>query len=260
MPSRRKDLDAAVCKEKSCVAIDVKIVALSFETVMKSVGDGHADVAISSITYIPDREPKYNLLFGGQSYETTGFGLVSRSPDPTHPAVAAQALPFLGGKVAVQDETTSYYCMKWLQDKLQGSGGPAPFDIVKLDRNVFALNELAHGTAGFGFVVVDQPFAEGWQKREGQGRVQVDPLVPVFAAQKDERTPQFCLGQQYRLAVRAGEYNLQRVADKVVEHLIATGDLERLKVEAKKRLDDQLLDASKDAGTAPAAANGQFVR
>ncbi len=241
------------CQQKSCVAIDVRIAALSFENVMNFVGQGKADIAISSITYKPDRERKYNILFGNQSYESTGFGLVSRAPDAGTAAAAGKVLPFLGDRVAVQAETTASACMEWLQKKLKTPSGPEPFGIVEHSRNVVALNALAHGRAGFAFVLIDQPFAEGWKKFQGDRRVQVEPLVPVFEAYKDVTTPPFCLEQQYRFAVRAGEYGLQQLADRVIGQLQASGQLANMKAKAGERFNANVQSARNGAEVPPAA-------
>ena len=248
IPSRaekRPPAGSALCKEMECVAVEVRITALGFEKVMQAVGHGQADMAISSITYKPEREKDYNILFGNQSYEVTGFGLVSRSSDDerfSRRGRAPDPAAILGRKVAVQAKTTSFYCMEWLQKRLAGAGEGRSFDITEVSRNVVALNMLMHNTAQFSFVVTDQPFAEGWMELEGGGRIQVEPLVPFFQANTDSnsKTPPFCLGQQYRIAVRAGEAELQELADRVVSRLEASGDLARFKTAARTRFAEHI--------------------
>ena len=249
-PDQRTKARADVCKKKNCVEIEMRIAALSFDSVMRSVGQGQADMAISSITFKPERERIYNILFGKASYEITGFGLVSRAPDAGQARSGGASLPFLGGKVAVQDGTTSYDCMKWLQATLGEASNDLPFELVPYNRNVVALNSLAHGTSGFGFVVTDEAFAVGWQKLEVEGHVVVDPLLPMFAPHKNARMPEYCAGQHYRIAVRAGEDGLQQLADRVVRNMQESGQLEKLKISARERFNQHAAAAQKK-GTPP---------
>ena len=62
----------------------------------------------------------------------------------------------------------------------------------------------------------------------------VEPLVSYFQANADSKTPPFCLGQQYRIAL-SGEAELQELAEPVVSRLEASGDLDRFKNAARTR-------------------------
>src|SRR5262245_48643659 len=79
MPSRaRHTAGRARCQDKRCVSIEVRVAALPWTDVMRSVGEGRFDMAISSITYVPEREDRYNILFSTRSYEQTSYGIVSK--------------------------------------------------------------------------------------------------------------------------------------------------------------------------------------
>src|SRR5262249_4496957 len=53
--------DPNLCAQKECMTVDVRFVGLKWNEVMKAIGDGVYDMAISTITYKPERESRYGI-------------------------------------------------------------------------------------------------------------------------------------------------------------------------------------------------------
>ena len=140
-------------------------------------------------------------------------------------------MALLAGKaVGVQSGTTSHDCMKWLEAKM-AAGGRAPFTIVEQSQSTLAVNMLLRGKGNFDMVLTDGTFADGWRDLRGDSVV-VKHALPAFFG---EGAPDFCLTQEYRIAVKAGEYDLQELTDRVIHRMAQAGDLERIKQEAAER-------------------------
>jgi ABC-type amino acid transport substrate-binding protein len=214
-----------------CIKIDVHFASVPWSEVMTSVGQGKYDMAISNITYKPGREDEFGILFGTESYESTGHAFVSRpvSGKPDIGPVARDPEALLRGKVvAVQDKTTSADCLHSLQDTLAAAAGDGKtwsFKVVKRTRSVLAVTMLLRNKANFDFVVTDASIAEGWKDLRGSNLTLIHAAPDFFG--KD--APQFCRNQDYRIAVKAAEYDLQQLSDTVLAKLKVSGELKRIK-------------------------------
>jgi ABC-type amino acid transport substrate-binding protein len=241
VPSRAGDeQDAAFerCAKQPdthCIKIDVHFASIPWSEVMKSVGQGKFDMAISNITYKPEREDEFGILFGTESYESTGHAFVSRpakSGTPEIGPVVRDPETMLKGKaVAVQDKTTSADCLHSLQESLAAAAGDGKtwsFKVVRRTRSVLAVTMLLRNKANFDFVVTDASIAEGWKYLRGSKLTLIHAAPDFFG--KD--APQFCRNQDYRIALKAAEYDLQQLTDTVLRKLKASGDLQRIKDDA----------------------------
>ncbi len=224
----RHAADRALCREKACVDIEVRVAPVPWSEIMKSVGEGRFDMAISSITYVPEREDRYNILFSTASYERTRYGIVSKNDGNRLPGMrrfteAAAALK--GKRVGAQPETTGYRCVRHLLETFEKAGEKDSFRVVDQSRDLMALAQLVGGKAGFDLLVKDGTTAEGWEALHGDG-ILVEYTPEDFFGPD---APAFCRGQEYRVAVRAGETRFQALIDRV---LARTDWLVRVKEEA----------------------------
>jgi len=223
--------DKSYCSENRCVSIEVQFAPVGWPDVMVETGKGNYDIAISTITYDPDRESDYRILFGAVSYEVTDHALVSKGAGGGDRAsggarVLTHDQAILSKTVAVQPETTSHKCMEWLaQRAVSAKGQNKKPQIAKQSRDVVALNMLMRGKGNFDAVVTDGAFADGWEELYGDG-ISVAHLAPELFG---EEAPEYCRRQEYRTAVKAGEFDLQELADHVIAHLKETGELKRVK-------------------------------
>ncbi len=238
VPSRAgPEQDAAYerCAEQAdthCIKIDVHFASVPWSDVMTSVGQGKYDMAISNITYKPEREDEFGILFGTESYENTGHAFVSRparSGKPDLGPVVRDPETLLKGKVvAVQAKTTSADCLHALQETLAAAAGDGKswsFKVVKRTRSVLAVTMLLRNKANFDFVVTDASIAEGWKDLRGSSLTLIHAAPDFFG--KD--APGFCRHQEYRIAMKAAEYDLQQLTDTVLRKLRASGELQRIK-------------------------------
>jgi ABC-type amino acid transport substrate-binding protein len=232
LPSRSRHApDPAVCRDKKCVSVEVHVVPVPWSEVMKSVGEGRVDMAISSITYVPERENRYNILFSTKSYERTRYGVVSKN-DGNWPAgtrrftLAADALK--GKRVGAQPETTGYRCVRHLLETFARGGEKDSFRIVDQSRDLTALAQIVRGKAPFDVLIKDSTTAEGWEALHGDGILVEHTPEDFFGPD----APDFCRSQEYRVAVRAGEFGLQELIDNV---LARTDWLARIKDEAARQ-------------------------
>src|SRR5262249_27324485 len=143
MPSRARPMsepapEQALCKEKKCVRVEVRVAAVPWTEVMRSVGEGRFDMAVSSITYVPEREDRYNILFSTRSYEATSYGVVSRR-DGQWPAdrrrFTESAASLKGLRVGVQPETTGAGCVRHLMEAFERAGEKDAFRTVEQSRD-----------------------------------------------------------------------------------------------------------------------------
>jgi ABC-type amino acid transport substrate-binding protein len=246
MPSRagrEQDMAFDRCgkqRDAQCIKIDVHFASVPWSEVMKSVGEGQLDLAISNITYKPEREDKFGILFGTESYETTGHAFVSRPSksgkiDPG-PDARGPATVLTGKTVAVQADTTSDDCLRILQEKQEKEARPAPpgrlagetesahFKIVKRSRSVLAVTMLLRNRANFDYVLTDGSIAEGWKALHGDDLV-LTPAEPDFFGAD---APRYCRSQEYRIAVKGAEFDLQQLTDTVLKNLKSSGELARI--------------------------------
>ena len=84
------------------------------------------------------------------------------------------------------------------------------------------------GKAAFDLLIKDGTTAEGWEALHGDGILVEHTPEDFFGPD----APDFCRGQEYRVAVRAGESGLQELIDNV---LARTGWLARIKEEAAQQ-------------------------
>jgi len=224
--------DADLCREKKCVRIEVRIGAIPWSEVMKSVGEGRFDLAISSITYEAERENAYNILFGTLSYEQTGYGIVSKGDGRPLPAgkrvYTETATALKGRRIGVQPGTTSHKCLRHLLDRFREAGDKNAFQIVEQNRDLVALNLLVRGKGAFDLMVKDGTTAAGWKALHGESIIVEDTPRDFFGPD----APASCSGQEYRIAVRAGEFEFQKLSDRV---LARTGWIEGIKQEAAEQ-------------------------
>jgi len=237
VPSRAgPEQDAAYerCAEQAdtdCIKVDVHLAPIPWSEVMYSVGKGQFDMAISNITYKPEREEEFGILFGSESYENTGHAFVARparSGKSEIGPVASDPEALLKGKVvAVQNKTTSADCLHSLQETLAaaGDGKTWSFRVVKRSRSVLAVTMLLRNKANFDFVMTDSSIAEGWKDQRGSKLTLIHAAPDFFG--KD--APEYCRHQEYRIAVKASEYDLQQLTDTVLKRLKASGELARIK-------------------------------
>jgi ABC-type amino acid transport substrate-binding protein len=230
-PASTRGPDQAICKEKTCVRVEVRIAALPWSDILRSVGEGRFDTAISSITYVPEREDHYNILFSTRSYDQTSYGIVSKR-DGSWPAdkrrFTQAATSLKGLRVGVQPETTGAACVRYLLQTLEKAGDKDSFRVVEQSRDLVALHLLVRGKSPFDLMVKDGTTAEGWKALHGDG-ILVEHTPPDFFGPD---APPACRGQQYRVAVRAGEFGLQELIDRV---LARTDWLDRIKAEAAEQ-------------------------
>jgi ABC-type amino acid transport substrate-binding protein len=223
--------EPALCRDQKCVSIEVRIVPVPWSEVMKSVGEGRFDMAISSITYVPERENRYNILFSTRSYERTRYGVVSKN-DGNWPAGTRRftetAAALKGKRVGAQPETTGYRCVRHLLETFAKAGEKDSFRIVDQSRDLTALAQLVRGKASFDLLIKDGTTAEGWEALHGDGILVEHTPEDFFGPD----APDFCRGQEYRVAVRAGESGLQELIDSV---LARTDWLARIKDEAAQQ-------------------------
>jgi ABC-type amino acid transport substrate-binding protein len=226
--------DPARCKDNKCVSVEVRIAAVPWSEVMKSVGEGRFDMAISSITFVPEREDRFNILFSTRSYEQTSYGVVSKR-DSHWPAekrrFTESADTFKGLRVGVQPETTGFRCVRHLLQAFESEKDS--FRMVEQSRDLVALHLLVRGKSPFDLMVKDGTTAEGWKALHGDN-ILVEHTPPDFFGPD---APPACRGQEYRIAVRAGEFGLQELTDRV---LARTEWLGRIKEEAAKQYADYL--------------------
>jgi ABC-type amino acid transport substrate-binding protein len=232
VPSRERQApDQARCKQKRCVSVEVRVAAIPWSDVMRSVGEGRFDMAISSITYVPQREDHYNILFSTRSYEQTSYGIVSKRDAhwPTEkPRFTESATTFKGLRVGVQPETTGFACVRHLLETFEKAGETASFRMIEQSRDLVALHLLVRGKSPFDLMVKDGTTAEGWKALHGDD-ILVEHTPPDFFGPD---APPACRGQEYRIAVRAGEFGLQELTDTV---LARTDWVERIKKEAAEQ-------------------------
>lgn len=203
------------CADRDCVAIAVRFVGLPWAEVMKSVGTGQYDVAISTITYKPERESQYGIIFGRETYKMTDFGIVSKATQP----ISASMLK--GRRLAVQEGTTSFDCMKLLGEAYQREGDKVGFQIIPQFKDKITLNLLLEGRGGFDAAVKDGTIADGWKAAVGD-RIHVDHTQPELFG---DQMPAFCRKQEYRIAFNASDLELRSLADRVIARLRDSGEL-----------------------------------
>jgi ABC-type amino acid transport substrate-binding protein len=223
--------DRALCKDKRCVSVEVRVAAVPWSDVMRSVGEGRSDMAISSITYVPEREDRFNILFSTRSYERTSYGVVSKR-DGHWPAdkrrFTVSAAAFKGLRVGVQPETTGSRCVQHLLEAFEKAGEKDSFRMVEQSRDLVALHLLVRGKSPFDLMVKDGTTAEGWKALHGDDILVEHTPEDFFGPD----APPVCRGQEYRVAVRAGEFGLQELTDRV---LARTDWLSRIKAEAAEQ-------------------------
>jgi ABC-type amino acid transport substrate-binding protein len=230
LPSRDMGMNGStsskpnLCAQRECITIGVRFVGLKWNDVMRSIGDGVYDMAISTITYKPERESKYGILFGRQTYQLTDFGIVSRAENPV------SATELKGKSVAVQQGTTSEDCMIALKKKFESEDDRVGINIVPQSTDKVTLTLLVENRGGFDVAVKDGTTADGWKLSMGS-RISVDH---TSAAIFGEGLPEFCRRQEYRIAFRAGDTELRDLTDGVIADLLRSGELGRIQKRARE--------------------------
>ena len=242
LPSRQQDYekkrDATDCKKNVCERIEAKFNSTGWPDVMSEVGRGKYDMAISTITYFPERENEHNILFTRENYQDTSHALVYKNKSVP---LNDDGSPIIAGKViAVQRKTTSHFCLRYRNGERQGADGswkPGPagdeFSLHVAGRAVVAFQTIMRGRGRYQFVMTDTAFAEGWKTHYGD-------KVGFFETPENyfgDDAPAYCSRQQYRIAVRAAEFDLRDAADNVLLKARTSGRLAEIKARAEKDFD-----------------------
>ncbi len=222
------------CDKKDCKRIEAKFYSTGWPDVMSEVSDGKYDMAISTITYIQERETDYNILFTKQNYHETGFAFVYEMEEVQGHLTPDRKPKLQNAIFAAQNKTTSNRCLRYLRGDTQTASGDwivnpnssKQFEISGKQRSIVAFQNIMSKRGRYKFVVTDKTFAEGWTTIYGKKKVGYFEATPDFFGTK---VPDYCKGQEYRIAVRVGEVELSNVADDVLK----TTNLEDLKKHAE---------------------------
>lgn len=231
-PAAFRDVDREkTCRNSVCERIDVQFFSTGWPDVMQDTGKGIYDLAISTITFLPEREDEHNILFSDVTYAQTRHAFVYKIRQPPDAGLTPKAVPlaeFLPGKsIGVQGTTTSGKCLAHIQKHMRDNG-LGEFKIRDYKRVVVAFLSLLSEGSPVDYVMTDETFATGWQRHQ-RGKI-------AFAVPDETGfgpgAAAFCGKQEYRIAMRSGELMLKTLVDEELRQLIGSGELEKMKEKA----------------------------
>jgi ABC-type amino acid transport substrate-binding protein len=187
--------------------INYNPVPVDWEELLVAPKNGRADIIISTITSLSQREDSLSIKFSKPYYCTTQ-SLIFRPIQLSKPTVQM----IENKRVGVQRKTTSEDLIEKFRNDGSGSG---KFKVVLYDEADLMIENIVKGEIHFG--LTDTPFARAAELQYGTAALNFRELV------KDEDFPKGIDPEQreekYAIAVRAGEAKLIEAINRIIDEM-----------------------------------------
>lgn len=181
--------------------ITISTVLADWQELLLAPKNGRADIVISAITALSDREDTLGLKFS-KPYFCTTQSLLFKSNVPVAPIEQM----IQNKRIGIISKTTSEDLIKQYAGK---------FNVRNYDEGAQMVADIAKGEIDFG--LTDTPFARGAQLQYGPGTLTFKELV------NDQDLPRGIphdrRQERYALAVRSGEETLIKAIDRIIDEM-----------------------------------------
>jgi ABC-type amino acid transport substrate-binding protein len=184
---------------------------LAWDDLLQAPSRGQADLIVSSITKLAEREPNYGILFS-DPYFCTGYALIYRVGERDRSI----------GEM-IRDRTVGYQLETTGAKVANGLGKNIPFKARGYASTELIVKAVAAAEIDFG--ITDTPFAEAAEIEERAGGRQVLAHKQFKATDLPSDIQSV---QEYALAVPAGDHQFVEVINSLLRSMKAQGKLASL--------------------------------